>query len=75
MAFVLKISLDDDLRRISVPDYSVFSFTALCEKLHALFAEEMPKDYTVQYVDDEGDEIVAGSDDATSSRFSCCRGR
>jgi len=69
MAFVLKISLDGDLRRISVPDYSAFTFTALSETLLALFGDSMPKHYTVQYIDDEGDQIVVSSDDELREGF------
>jgi len=67
--FVLKISLDGDLRRISVDDYAAFSFGKLGETLLTLFGDSMPKNYQVQYVDDEGDKIVVSSDEELHEGF------
>jgi len=67
--FVLKISLDEDLRRISVDDYAAFSFGKLGETLLTLFGDSMPKNYQVQYVDDEGDKIVVSSDEELHEGF------
>jgi hypothetical protein len=67
--FVLKISLDGDLRRISVNDYAAFSFGKLGETLLTLFGDSMPKNYQVQYIDDEGDHIVVSSDDELREGF------
>lgn len=69
MAFVLKILLADDLRRISVQDYTAFSFVELGNTLLSLFGDSLPQNYTVQYIDDEEDQIVVSSDDELQEGF------
>jgi aerobic-type carbon monoxide dehydrogenase small subunit (CoxS/CutS family) len=69
-SLILKVALGDDLRRIPVPAPSELSYSSLCCTLGALFPSL--KDHVglaVQYVDDEGDSIVASSDAELSEAF------
>ena len=61
-SMVIKVSLGDDLRRVPVADPGAFGFANLGETFRSMFAEKLPSDFAVQYVDDEGDTIVVSSD-------------
>jgi hypothetical protein len=60
-SMILKVSLGDDLRRIPVQAPASFSFTDLGATLRSMFTDNLPQDFAVQYVDDEGDTIVVSS--------------
>jgi aerobic-type carbon monoxide dehydrogenase small subunit (CoxS/CutS family) len=60
---LVKVALGADLRRIPVPEPDALTFASLCSTLYELFPS-LPEGQSlaVQYVDDEGDKIVASSD-------------
>ena len=68
---VLKVSLGDDLRRIPVKEPASFSFSDLSATFRSMFTDQLPADFAVQYVDDEGDTIVVSSNGESLVLFVC----
>jgi hypothetical protein len=68
-SMILKVSLGDDLRRIPVQAPASFSFTDLGATFRSMFTDNLPQDFAVQYVDDEGDTIVVSSNAELQEAF------
>jgi hypothetical protein len=73
-SMILKVSLGDDLRRIPVQAPASFSFTDLGATFRSMFTDNLPQDFAVQYVDDEGDTIVVSSNGKNYRLCSVCSG-
>jgi len=71
----LKISLNDDLRRLSVTDITTYSLNVLHETLRKLFAlnEQQFARFSLKYVDDEGDLVTITSSEELAEALEMAR--